>query len=72
MPSFSLCLSFRFFLQKVKFYGLKTSKKVGVFKIIQGGCQGGYDMVGAQNELIIVSFYKIESLKVIFQLVSEL
>ena len=60
------------FLQKVIFYGLKTSKKVGVFKIIQGGCQGGYDIVGAQNELIIVSIYRVESLMVIFLLVSEL
>ena len=40
--------------------------------MIQGGCQGGYDIVGAQNELIIVSIYRVESLMVIFLLVSEL
>ena len=54
------------------FYGLKTSKKVGVFKQIYGGYQGGYDSANAQNEFIIVSFENIESLMVIFPLVFEL
>jgi len=38
----------------VTFYGLKTSKKVGVFKPIYGGLSGGNDLANAQNEFIIV------------------
>ena len=60
------------FLQKMTFYGLKTSKKVGVFKPIYGGVSRGYDMANAQNEFIIVSIYRIESVMVIFPLVFEL